>query len=224
MVSKELEKKFRVRVKICGITQSEDALKAAELGADALGFIFAESPRKVSPDKAKAIIDLLPPWVSCVGVFVNEDIRVVRRIQEHCSLDYLQFHGREDPAYCRQFPRRGIKAFRIQGEKDLTLLAQYSSPAYLLDAFVKGQMGGTGETFDWRLARLARQYGRIILSGGLTPDNVGQAIQFVRPYAVDAGSGLEMYPGKKDYIKLSSFFDSVSSASRMDCSPSASKG
>ena len=223
-MSKELKQRYRVRVKVCGITQLEDALKAVELGADALGFIFAQSPRRVSPEAAKAIIDFLPPWVSCVGVFADEDIGGVRRIQDYCSLDYLQFHGHEEPAYCQQFPHRGIKAFRIQKEKDLSLLADYSCPAYLLDTFVKDQIGGTGKTFDWRLAKLAKAYGRIILSGGLTPDNIRQAIRFVRPYAVDASSGLEINPGKKDHLKLSSFFDSVSSAWDGNCSSSTSKG
>ena len=222
-MSEELKQRYRVRVKICGITQLEDALKAVELGADALGFIFAKSTRRVSPEAAKAIIDFLPPWVSCVGVFVDEDIEEVRRIQDYCSLDYLQFHGHEEPAYCQQFPHRGIKAFRIQTEKDLSSLADYSCPAYVLDTFVKDQIGGTGRTFDWQLAKLAQAHGRIILSGGLTPDNVGQAIRLVRPYAVDVSSGLEMYPGKKDHLKLSSFFDSVSSAWDCNCSSSTSK-
>lgn len=223
-MNEELKKRSRVRVKICGITHLEDALKAVELGADALGFIFAESPRRVTPEEAKAIIDSLPPWVSSVGVFVNEDMKVVRRIQDYCSLDYLQFHGYEEPAYCQQFPRRGIKAFRIQQKKDLTVLADYSCLAYLLDTFVKDQIGGTGKTFDWRLAKSAKSYGRIILSGGLTPDNVRQAIRFVCPYAVDTSSGVEMYPGKKDHAKLSSFFDSVASVDDVNCSSPVSKG
>ncbi|MGA1876460.1 MAG: phosphoribosylanthranilate isomerase [bacterium] len=213
----------RVRVKICGITRLEDALRAVDLGADALGFVLAESPRRVTPEEAKAIIDHIPPWVSCVGVFVDESIRTVRDIQEYCSLDYLQFHGHEEPAYCRQFRRRAIKAFRIRRQDDLALLAEYPCSAFLLDTFSEEKMGGTGKTFDWRLARIARQYGKIILSGGLRPDNVSQAIQKVRPYAVDASSGLEMYPGRKDYGKLSSFFESISLACRKGSSP-ASKG
>ena len=213
----------RVRVKICGLTRLEDALRAVELGADALGFVLAESPRRVTPEEAKAIIDHIPPWVSCVGVFVDEDIRTVRDVQRYCSFDYLQFHGHEEPGYCRQFRRRAIKAFRIRRPDDLALLAEYPGSAFLLDTFSEGQMGGTGKTFDWRLARIARQYGRIILSGGLRPDNVSQAIQKVRPYAVDASSGLETSPGRKDYGKLSSFFESVSLACRKGSSP-ASKG
>ncbi|MEW6381715.1 MAG: phosphoribosylanthranilate isomerase [bacterium] len=217
----------RVRVKICGLTRAEDALKAAELGADALGFIFAESPRKVTPEAARAIIELLPPWVSRVGVFVDEDIRKVREIQDFCLLDYLQFHGHEDQDYCRQFPGRAIKAFRIRQEADLAPLAGYSLPAYLLDTFVQDRMGGTGQTFDWQLALLAKRHGRIILSGGLTPLNVAQAIQLVQPYGVDASSGLESCPGQKDHSRLSSFFESVSlatSASRAESSPSIIKG
>ncbi|MEW5801544.1 MAG: phosphoribosylanthranilate isomerase [bacterium] len=213
MMIKESPGKPKTRVKICGITRSEDAFKAAELGADAVGFIFAESPRKVTPEAARQIIELLPPWVSRVGVFVDEDIRLVREILDYCSLDYLQFHGHETPEYCRKFPRRGIKAFRIQKESDLASLADYSLPVYLLDTFTVDRMGGTGQTFDWRLAISAKRYGRIILSGGLNPVNVAQAIQFVRPWGVDASSGLEICPGQKDHSKLSSFFNAVSSAS-----------
>jgi phosphoribosylanthranilate isomerase len=205
-------KRTKMRVKICGLTRAEDALKAAELGADALGFIFAESPRRITPEAARSIIDLLPPWVSRVGVFVDEEIRQVREILDYCSLDYLQFHGHEDPAYCRQFPRRAIKALRVQQESDIHCLAQYSLPFYLLDTFIKDRMGGTGQTFDWKLAVLAKRYGRIILSGGLTPLNVGRAIQLVRPCGVDANSGLEVRPGQKDHSRLSSFFDAVSFA------------
>ena len=156
--------------------------------------------------------------------FMREDREEVRRIQNYCSLDYLQFHGHEGPAYCQQFSRREIKAFRIQKEKDLDVLADYSCLAYLLDTFVKDQIGGTGKTFDWRLAKSAKSYGRIILSGGLTPDNVRQAIRFVCPYAVDTSSGVEMYPGKKDHAKLSSFFDSVASVDDVNCSSPVSKG
>lgn len=216
--------KYRVRVKICGITRAQDALKAVESGADALGFIFAKSPRRITPEAARSIINLLPPWVSCTGVFVDEDIHIVRQIFEYCSLDYLQFHGHEDPAYCRQFPRRGIKALRIQKESDLACLAEYSLPAYLLDTFVKDQMGGTGQTFDWRLALSAKRYGRIILSGGLTPLNVARAIEFVHPYGVDASSGLEVCPGQKDHSRLRSFFEAVSLASTGDSSPGITKG
>jgi len=209
----ESRKKPKIRVKICGLTRAEDALKAAELGADALGFIFAESPRRITPEAARSIIDLLPPWVSRVGVFVDEEIRLVREILDYCSLDYLQFHGHEGPEYCRQFPRRAIKALRVQQESDISCLAKYSLPFYLLDTFTKDRMGGTGQTFDWKLAVLAKRYGRIILSGGLTPLNVAQAIALVRPCGVDASSGLEICPGQKDHSKLSLFFDAVSSAS-----------
>lgn len=214
---------LRVRVKICGITRLEDALLIARLGADAIGFIFAESPRRVTPETAKGIIDLLPPWVNCVGVFVNEEIDTVRSIQDYCSLDYLQFHGDEDPSYCRQFPRRSIKAFRLQTSQDLSSLGKYSVSAYLLDTFVKGQLGGTGKTFDWKLALLAKQYGPIILSGGLTQENVTQAIQLVHPYGVDASSGLEKSPGQKDQDKLSSFFRSLSSIEERGSWSSVSK-
>jgi len=203
--------KAKIRVKICGLTRAEDALKAAELGADALGFIFAESPRRITPEAARSIIELLPPWVSRVGVFVDEEIRLVREILDYCSLDYLQFHGHEDPAYCRQFPRRAIKALRVRQESDISCLADYSLPFYLLDTFSKDRMGGTGQTFDWKLAVMAKRYGRIILSGGLTPLNVAEAIQLVRPCGVDASSGVEACPGQKDHSRRPPFFRAVSS-------------
>jgi len=221
-MNRKIEERQRVRVKICGLTRAEDALWAAELGADAVGFIFAESPRQITPESARTIIELLPPWVSRVGVFVDQDIRLVRDIGDYCSLDYFQFHGHEDPAYCRQFPGRAIKAFRIREESDLTSLSKYILSAYLLDTFSPDRMGGTGQVFDWRLAILAKRYGRVILSGGLGPDNVAQAIQLVQPYGVDASSGLESAPGKKDHSKLSSFFKAVSSAASASSSSSSS--
>ncbi|MBI4794657.1 MAG: phosphoribosylanthranilate isomerase [Deltaproteobacteria bacterium] len=201
-----------VRIKICGITNIEDALLAADLGADALGFIFyPPSPRSVAPDAAKAIIAQLPPFVTTVGVFVDEDAATVKELAAQVGLDWLQFHGRETPEYCRGLGRRLIKVFRIRDEDSLADLAAYRRvvQALLLDTYKKGQVGGTGETFNWDLARQARKYGPIILAGGLTPENVAQAIATAQPQAVDVASGVEAAPGKKDPEKLRAFIEAI---------------
>ncbi len=201
-----------VKIKICGITNLDDALLAAELGADALGFIFyAKSPRKVEPETARSIIAQLPPFVAAVGVFVDEDAAAVQEVAAQVRLDWVQLHGQESPEYCRNLGRKVIKAFRIQDEDSLRRLADYrgAAQALLLDTYKKGQVGGTGEIFDWHLARKAKQYGPIILAGGLTADNVAQAIATALPAAVDAASGTEAAPGKKDPAKLRAFFEAA---------------
>ena len=198
-----------VRIKICGITNLDDALLAAELGADALGFIFyAQSHRQVDAETARSIIAQLPPFVAAVGVFVDEAAAVVRDLAVQAGLDWVQLHGQESPEYCRSLERKVIKAFRIQDESSLIRLADYQGAvqAMLLDTYKKGQVGGTGEIFDWHLARKAKQYGPIILAGGLTAENVAQAIATVGPAAVDAASGTEAALGKKDPKKLRAFF------------------
>lgn len=205
-----------IRVKICGITNVDDALLAAEFGADALGFIFAESPRRVTPTIASEVIKKLPPFISKVGVFVDEDKEVVSEIAFACGLDTLQFHGREAPAYCARFREKGakvIKAVRVKNKESLEHLSRYSVDAFLLDTHVEGMPGGTGLTFDWELALQAREYGPIILSGGLNPENVAEAIRTVRPVAVDVSSGVEKRTGKKDSDKLRVFFEEVWRAS-----------
>jgi phosphoribosylanthranilate isomerase len=204
----------KVRIKICGITNLEDALLAADLGADALGFIFyPPSPRSIKPEAAKNIIAQLPPFVTTVGVFVDEAAATVKELAATVGLDWLQMHGKETPEYCRSLDRRVIKAFRIRGENSLTGLAAYQGvvQALLLDTYKKGQVGGTGETFNWDLAREARKYGPIILAGGLTPENVAQAIATAQPQAVDVASGVEAAPGKKDPLKLTEFIKAVRS-------------
>jgi phosphoribosylanthranilate isomerase len=201
-----------VRIKICGITNLEDALLAAGLGADALGFIFyPKSPRYVTPDAAREIIAQLPPFVMSVGVFVDEEAAVVQDLAAQAGLDWIQVHGQEPPDYCRTLGRRVIKGFRIKDESFLKDLEPFHGAvqAFLLDTYKKGQVGGTGETFDWRLAREAKRYGQIILAGGLTPENVAQAIQVAQPQAVDTASGTEATPGKKDPAKLRDFFKAV---------------
>ncbi len=203
-----------VRVKICGIINLEDALLAADLGANALGFIFyAKSPRSVAPEVAREIIRQLPPFIVTVGVFVNEDAAVVRDLAERVGLDWVQPHGSETPEYCRSLGRRVMKAFRIQDEESLKDLQAYRGAvqAFLLDTYKKGQVGGTGETFDWELARQAQSYGPIVLAGGLTPANVAQAIAIAQPQAVEVASGVESAPGKKDPEKLRAFFRAISS-------------
>jgi len=201
-----------IRIKICGITNLEDALLAAELGADALGFIFySKSPRKVEPETAREIIAHLPPFVTAVGVFVDEDAGVVQDLAAKVGLDWVQLHGQESPDYCRSLGRRVIKGFRIRDENSLMELEPYRDAvqALLLDTYKPGQVGGTGEVFDWHLAREARKYGRIILAGGLTAENVAQAITIASPAAVDAASGTEAAPGRKDPEKLRAFLAAV---------------
>ena len=204
-----------VRIKICGITNPEDARLASELGADALGFIFhAASPRRVAPEAAREIIRQLPPLVLSVGVFVDEEAAVVRELAARVGLDWVQLHGRESPEYCVSLGRRVLKGFRIENESSLGALAAYRDAvqAFLLDTYKAGQAGGTGETFDWKLARRAQEFGPIVLAGGLTPANVAQAIEVARPQAVDVASGVEAAPGKKDPEKLRAFFEKVVSS------------
>jgi phosphoribosylanthranilate isomerase len=205
-----------VRIKICGITNLEDARLAVELGADALGFIFyPNSPRKVAPEAAREIIAQLPPFVAAVGVFVDEQAAAVQGLAARVGLDWVQLHGQESPEYCRSLGRRVIKGFRIKDENSLKELAPYrdSVQAFLLDTYKKGQVGGTGESFDWHLAREAKPYGHIILAGGLTPENVAQAIVTAQPDAVDVASGTEAASGKKDPARLKAFFEAVRSVS-----------
>jgi len=190
---------MNMRVKICGITNNEDAHAAVEYGADALGFVFAKSPRQVTKEHARDIVKNLPPFVSPVGVFVDEQIDTLKEICDFCGIQTVQLHGNEQPSYLKELEGyKLIKAFRVKEEDDLKQLANYKPHAFLLDSYVKGVMGGTGVSFNWEIARQAHKYGTIILSGGLTPKNVKEAIQMVKPYAVDVSSGVESSPGKKD--------------------------
>lgn len=192
-----------VRIKICGITTFEDALAAVEAGADALGFVFyPPSPRYIRPDEARRIARQLPPFVTRVGVFVDEALVRIREIAETCGLGAIQLHGQEGPEFCRQLPWPVIKGFRIGQEADLADLAGYAVGAILIDSYVAGTYGGTGQMGDWELARRAKAYGRVILAGGLSPQNVEQAIREVAPYAVDVSSGVERAPGLKDPEKV----------------------
>ncbi len=196
-----------VRVKICGITRAEDALVAVDAGADALGFmLYKSSPRCVTQAEAAAIIRRLPPFIARVGVFVNPAESEVRAAVAGCGIDTLQFHGEESPEFCRQFGLRVIKAFRVSDAESLKPASNFSGEAWLLDSFVAGQHGGTGAVFNWDLAAHAvKQGGRVILAGGLTPENAADAVRRVRPYALDVSSGVESEPGKKDATKVRAF-------------------
>lgn len=203
-----------VRSKICGITRIEDALAAAEAGADAIGFVFyAKSPRAVDVRQARAIIAELPPFVTTVGLFVNASRCELNEILEVVPLDLLQFHGDEAPADCEGYHRPWIKALRVRPGDDLEAACQHYAGArgILLDTYVAGVPGGTGEAFDWSLvpARLSKP---IILAGGLSADNVGQAIAQVRPYAVDVSGGVEQAKGIKDAAKIEAFMRAVKQA------------
>lgn len=203
-----------VRTKICGITRIEDALAAVEAGADAIGFVFyAKSPRAVDVRQARAIIEQLPPFVTTVGLFVNASRCELNEILEVVPLDLLQFHGDETPADCKGYHRPWIKALRVRPGDDLEAACQQYSGArgILLDTYVAGVPGGTGEAFDWSLvpARLSKP---IILAGGLSADNVGQAIAQVNPYAVDVSGGVEQAKGIKDASKIEAFMRAVRAA------------
>ena len=188
-----------VRVKICGITRRDDALHAAACGADALGFVFyPPSPRCVAPEQAREIIAALPPFVTRVGLFVNEASARIAAVVAACGLDAVQLHGDEPPADCLGLPCRVIKGVRPATPADLAPLATYPVAALLFDAAVPGQFGGTGQRADWTLAREAAARHRLILAGGLTAENVAAAIAAVRPYGVDVSSRVESAPGKKD--------------------------
>ena len=196
-----------VKVKICGITELEDARHAIRCGADALGFVFfAQSPRCISPERAAEIIRQLPPFVANVGLFVNEDPVRVREIAETCRLAAVQLHGDESAEACAAVSgRKVVKALRVRDEKSLAGAGVYEVSALLLDAWVPGRFGGTGTVFNWQLAAEMARSRPVILAGGLNPANVAEAVRAVRPYAVDVSSGVEISPGKKDRQKVAAF-------------------
>ena len=205
------------KAKICGLTELEDARLAVDCGADALGFVFAPSPRRISPERAAEIIAGLPASVVTVGLFVNEEPETVRRVVAVSGVSAVQLHGDEPPAAVAELARCGrlrrgdfgpvIKALRVAGADSLDAIESYpEASAFLLDAYCHDRPGGTGQRFDWALARQAVARGRpIILAGGLDPDNVARAIAEVRPFAVDVSSGVEASPGRKDPEKLRRF-------------------
>ncbi|MCU0734393.1 MAG: phosphoribosylanthranilate isomerase [Methylotetracoccus sp.] len=201
----------RTRVKICGLTRPADAESAALLGADALGLVFyPPSPRSVSAGQAATVVAALPPFVTVVGLFVDEDPDKVQDVLSRVRIDLIQFHGDEDPEYCRRFGKPYIKAIRV---RDSTNLAQESrryaeAQALLLDAYHPSAQGGTGQAFEWSRAVLPTGM-RMILAGGLTPDNVRAGLALVRPYAVDVSSGVEAEKGVKDSAKMAAFLKEV---------------
>ncbi|MBL7176760.1 MAG: phosphoribosylanthranilate isomerase [Desulfobacteraceae bacterium] len=201
-----------VRVKICGITNYEDASIAVKLGADALGFIFAQSPRQVTPEEARDIICALPPFVKTVGVFVNEDPAIIKKIIQFCGLDLVQLHGDESPDLCHELMPHTIKAFRLKDESSLSAIDPYLGRirAFLFDTYSEEKRGGTGRTFDWELAVRGKELGvPIIIAGGLTPSNIERAISTVRPFAVDVSSGVEERPAKKSPLLMRRLMENI---------------
>lgn len=198
-----------MKIKICGITNYPDAAAAIDYGANALGFIFAPSPRRITPENTRDIIRRLPPFVVKVGVFVNAPAKKVRTVMAYCGLSLAQLQGNESRAYYQSLSPFAIKAFRARDESVLKLIRQYGAASFLLDAFNPERYGGTGEVIDTALARQVAGLGRMILAGGLTPYNVAKIIRAVKPYGVDVASGVEKSPGKKDRLKMRSFISAV---------------
>jgi phosphoribosylanthranilate isomerase len=205
------------QVKSCGTTNLDDARLAAELGAWALGMIFWDgSPRSCDPEMGEEIGAELRRKLEIVGVFVNATLDVVADLADHCSLSILQLHGDEGPAFCREAGRRTgckvMKAIRVKDAGSIRALHSYEVDYHLLDTYVPGHRGGTGETFQWDLVKAHDRHVPIVLSGGLTPDNVGEGIAAVHPFAVDTASGTEAAPGRKEPAKLEAFFRAVAQA------------
>jgi phosphoribosylanthranilate isomerase len=213
---------MRVRVKFCGITSVEDRDSAIIAGADAIGLVFfKDSLRFVTLEKAEIIAKDTPPFISIVGIFVNEDLDFIEECVERCNLNVVQLHGDEDVKYCLKFKSmmfkgvKLIKAIRIKDREGLAAIEDCPADAILLDAYTKGAYGGTGQGFDHSLAIIAKEYGRnIIISGGLNPDNVYKIIKEVKPYGVDVSSGIESSPGKKNVELMERFIEEVRQAER----------
>ncbi len=197
------------RIKICGITNIEDAFLAIDSGADALGFVFYRgSKRYIDPESANNIISNLPPFITTVGIFVNQGLDEINYTKEKAGFDTIQLHGDESPDFCKNFTGV-IKAIRVKENIDLKLIESYPVKAVLFDTFSEESYGGTGRSFGWDALKDLNTSKRIILSGGLTPENVFQAVRTVHPYAVDVSTGVEDYPGKKNPEKLKKFIEAV---------------
>jgi phosphoribosylanthranilate isomerase len=206
-----------IKVKICGITNLEDALLAVESGADALGFIFADSPRRINIEAAEYILKGLGPFINCVAVFKDENPSVIKDVLKNCPFDTLQLHGEESPQLLMQFKpqKKIIKTIRVKDASSLNIMDEYKeADAFLLDTYVKDLAGGTGQIFDWQIARSAKKHNKpIILSGGLNPDNITKAIDTVAPYGVDTASGVEEHPGKKSRTLIKQFIEKAKGSS-----------
>jgi len=199
-------------IKICGITNMEDALSAVSLGIDALGFVFAQSPRKVEPEVARKIIQALPKTLLNVGVFVNERVKEVQRVAGYCNLNALQFHGEESADYLKKFSYPVFKAIHIKDLESLKEMEEYDEVSLLLDTYSPMHAGGTGNPFPWEVALAAKEKRDFILSGGLGPLNVREAVMKVKPLGVDVSTGVELFPGKKDFLKMREFVKEVEKA------------
>ncbi len=201
-----------LKIKICGITNTLDALKACQYGADALGFIFAKSPRKVSPKTVKEIVKRIPPFIAKVGVFVNADKAHVLRMIKNCSLDTLQFHGEETDNYCAFFQKycKIIKSFRIKDKYSVELIKSYvHTDAYLVDTYSKNVYGGTGRTVSYNLLKNEQFKKPLIIAGGINEKNFRKIANLLHPFAFDASSSIEIRPGKKDLKKMQSLIKKV---------------
>jgi phosphoribosylanthranilate isomerase len=198
------------KIKICGITNLNDAKIAVDYGADAIGFVFAESVRQVNREKVKALVQKLPPFVTFVGLFVNETAKNIENICRYCGLNAVQLHGNEPPGFLDKLKRyKVIKAFRIKNERDINPINKYKSDAVLLDGYAENKMGGSGAAFDWKIVKKVKTSSPIIIAGGLTHVNVSRAIKIANPYGVDVSSGVEIRPGKKDRKLIKKFIDAV---------------
>ncbi|HEY6085746.1 MAG TPA: phosphoribosylanthranilate isomerase [Nitrospira sp.] len=206
------------KIKICGMTNEQDAAAAVAAGADALGFVFyRKSPRYVDPSVVKHIVASLPPLIMPIGVFVNEELKTVRDLMDSCGLAIAQLHGDESASYCLELARPVLKAIRVKDRGSFLALAEFRGRAgvrgFVIDTFSNDAYGGTGQIMDWSLAAEAAKASTIILAGGLTPQNVAQAIRTARPYGVDVSSGVESSPGKKDHAKIRAFVQAARSVS-----------
>ena len=201
------------RIKICGITNLEDARIAINAGCDALGFIFAESLRKINIENASYMLKIIPPFINCVSVFANQPVQYISEVLKNCPFDTWQFHGEEDPHFLLHFKphKKIIKTVRIKDAESLKIIETYSeADTFLLDTYSENKMGGTGKTFDWSLLKRLNELDKpIILSGGLNPENVKEAVIKVRPYAVDVASGVEEMPGRKSKKLIEEFISNV---------------
>ena len=199
-----------VKVKICGLTNIDDAVAAMDMGADLLGFNFyPKSPRYVTPEKAESIINKLPAFIDTAGVFVNASVEQIHEINAVCRLDWVQLHGDEDPEFCRSLLSHSVKtmkAIRVKDQKDIESADDFFTDAVLLDAFDPDKYGGTGLTFDWNV--IGHISKRVFLAGGINPDNAADAVK-LGVYGIDVCSGIEAHPGKKDHRKMKKLFDNI---------------